>query len=1019
MPTALFNSFIYRKYTLLALLVVLGIIVLSMQVNCFAQFDEFQTSRWSVRNWQLDDGLPDNRISGIAQTKDGYLWIATRGGLTRFNGTEFEAVPLKHETGVVFNGYTSMLAASNGAHWLWMSTFRETLLRISRDEFKIYTHADGVPTGELMGMADDKSSEVYFLISGHLYSLTKDHIDRIKLKDPYKDTLSTTLILDENGVAWCSLGKEVGTIVHGVFTSKFKVDDEHIVITKAKLGGLWVCSGSHLLRYSEAGILSLEYSFESEILPKCLMEDSLGAVWLGTDAHGLIRFDGNAIEYVATSQHAIRCILEDHEGNIWAGTASGGLNRLRLKALEFVGRKSGMPFESTISVCVDTSKTSWVVTGSGQVLNNEFKSWKEVPLIQKMGALSPTAIIADQAGYLWLGTRGQGLKQINVSNNKYKTWNKGSGLTSDTVRALYLASDDSLWFSTDEPACLNHIKDEKLTVYKTPSDVRNIRSITETPDHVIYFGTSEGRVFNIRNNKVQVDTAIEVSSSRSVRCLAATADGSLWIGYSGAGLGHLKDGNFRFITTKDGLVDNSIWQIVTDYKNNLWVASSHGISRFTRKDLQAFISGNDTQLHPYIFGSQDGLRGFQAQYGNAPTACVDRAGNVSFSTNLGLVVAHPDRINNNPIVPEVVIESVTLDDRLYKLNDNFKLKSFADARSVVYFSQGKQHIDIPSNYSKLFITFSALEYSAPEKIRYRYRLDGLDGDWNELGLQKNVILPQLGPGEYVFKVSACNEMGVWNQTPTVLVVSVGHFFWQTLWFEGIIILSFTGIVIGIVRIFSFRRLKKDLIIAEQKTALLSERARIARDIHDDVGGSLSQIKLISEIAQQYKPGSEQSEESLKQITTTATDMLKSLDEIVWAINPKNDNLPNLISYIGQYCVEKLRNGGVKCLLNLPEYPSEIGFSSEVRHNLFLVVKEAITNILKHASATTVWIEISGAEEHFKIVIRDDGKGFDFKVQATSGDGVLNMAQRLQVIGGQFLIQSVIGKGTTIEISVPV
>ena len=148
-------------------------------------------------------------------------------------------------------------------------------------------------------------------------------------------------------------------------------------------------------------------------------------------------------------------------------------------------------------------------------------------------------------------------------------------------------------------------------------------------------------------------------------------------------------------------------------------------------------------------------------------------------------------------------------------------------------------------------------------------------------------------------------------------------------------------------------------------------------------------------------------------------MLKSLDEIVWAINPKNDNLPNLISYIGQYCVEKLRNGGVKCLLNLPEYPSEIGFSSEVRHNLFLVVKEAITNILKHASATTVWIEISGADEHFKIVIRDDGKGFDFKVQATSGDGVLNMAQRLQVIGGQFLIRSVIGKGTTIEISVPV
>jgi signal transduction histidine kinase/ligand-binding sensor domain-containing protein len=1016
MPNASSRSFIKLSPILVWVLLATALFI---NLECHAQFDEYQNSKWSVRNWQLDDGLPDNRITGLAQTDNGYLWIATRGGLSRFNGTEFESIPLKYEQGTVFNGYTSMFADGKRTNQLWLSTFRETIIKLTKTEFKVYTRSDGVPGGTLMGVACDKYNDNYFIISDHLYTLKNDHILKLNLDEEYKDLLVNALLTDESGVSWCSIGETIGTLIHGVFYRKFKLSDSRIVMGRAKEGGFWITSGKFLLRYINNKEPALVSTLDADVLPTCLIEDSLGAIWIGTHAHGLFRYDHGTIENISISQQAIKCMLEDREGNIWVGTTSGGLNRLQIKTLEFVGRKFGMPFESATSVCVDARNATWVVSGTGQIFNNANTNWSETPVIQKLGILAPSCIISDQTGNLWIGTRGQGLKQINVSTLSSKTWNKSNGLLGNTVRAICVASDNSIWFSTDEPAYLNHISEGKLTVYKTPGGIRNIRSIAETTNHIIYFGTSEGRLFSLHNNTVEVESSFEELSTRSIRCLATSSDGSLWIGFSEAGIGWFNNGQVKFITIKEGLIDNSIWQLVCDKKNNLWVAGPHGITRLSIDEVEAMIRGKSPQLHPYIFGSQDGLRGFQAQYGTAPTVSVDNNGRVFFATSTGLVVAHPDRINNNPSVPSVVIESISLDDQLYKINNDFKISATDNSHVGTYLVHGIEHLDVPPNYNKLFITFSALQYSAPEKIRYRYRIDGIDSNWNELGLQKSVLLPQLGPGDYVVRISASNEIGVWNTTTASLQISVGRFFWQTLWFQAISVVLFTVIVIGIVRFVSFRRLKKELLLAEQKSALLGERARIARDIHDDVGGSLSQIKLISEIAQQYKSGSEYTDESLKQITTTATDMLKSLDEIVWAINPKNDNLPNLISYLGQYCVEKLRNGAIRCILNLPDHPSEIAFSSEVRHNLFLVVKEVITNILKHAAATAVKVAITTEDNTLLIRIEDNGRGFDLADKAASGDGITNMSQRMQVIGGQFFIESSMNNGTYIKIIVPI
>jgi len=322
-------------------------------------------------------------------------------------------------------------------------------------------------------------------------------------------------------------------------------------------------------------------------------------------------------------------------------------------------------------------------------------------------------------------------------------------------------------------------------------------------------------------------------------------------------------------------------------------------------------------------------------------------------------------------------------------------------------------LKLPPDHRRLDFEFTAPSFAGPENIGFRYRLGSLEEDWTQ-PTPRSATYPRLPAGTYSFEVAACNQEGQWSQ-PVALNIAVQPFFWQRWWFRLAVFAAFTGSIIGIVRYVSFRRLRRRLQQLEQQSALHQERARIAKDIHDDLGANLTQISLLGELAQQDRATPEKASEHVTKISTTARQLIKSLDEIVWAVNPSNDTLAHLVDYTGQFALDYLRVAGIRCRLDFPEETPPREVSTDVRHDLFLIVKEALHNVVKHAQATEVWLRIKATEDSLRVSIEDNGRGFDHAPDHAGADGLLNMRSRAEEIGGTCEIQSKSGSGTKVVV----
>jgi signal transduction histidine kinase len=296
-------------------------------------------------------------------------------------------------------------------------------------------------------------------------------------------------------------------------------------------------------------------------------------------------------------------------------------------------------------------------------------------------------------------------------------------------------------------------------------------------------------------------------------------------------------------------------------------------------------------------------------------------------------------------------------------------------------------LHLPPDHRRVEFEFAAIGFRDPENIQFRYRLKGVDDDWMEAGTHRSASYPRLPGGQYVFQVTACNNDGDWN--PRLAQVNV-----------------------------SFRRLHHRLGVLEQQAALQKERARIAKDIHDDLGASLTQIAFLGELARQDSGKPDKAAERVSHISATARQAIKSLDEIVWAVNPRNDTLAHLMDYAGQFAVDYLRMMDIRCRLDFPAQGPPRELSTDLRHNLFLAVKEALHNIVKHAHATEVWLRISYSGQALDIVVEDNGRGFEQEPDTALADGLRNMRQRMTDIGGEFRLESHAGHGTKIIFHLP-
>jgi signal transduction histidine kinase len=462
----------------------------------------------------------------------------------------------------------------------------------------------------------------------------------------------------------------------------------------------------------------------------------------------------------------------------------------------------------------------------------------------------------------------------------------------------------------------------------------------------------------------------------------------------------LKDGKFSRITAKQGLPVDIISQILQDSHGRLWLGTHQGIYCVAKAALNACADGRAASVDYIAYGRQDGLPALECSDGYQPASWRGPDGKLWFTTVRGVVWLNPDELTTQSTPPPVLVEELRVD------GDSVPLRA------------GK--IIIPPGHKQYDFRYAALSFDAGDRARFRYRLEGFDSGWVDADTLRAAHYGRLPPRDYRFRVIACNNEGVWNDVGATVKFTVEPYFYQTTWFFILVSVGVIGSVSFAVRRAATRKYRRKLAAMEKQHAIERDRARIAKDIHDDVGAGLTQITLLTELARRDPS---QTDANLGRITDSARKLTKAMDEIVWAVDPQHDTIAGLMDYVSAYAEDYLRVADVRCRMDLPVTMPLTRVDAEVRYNLFLALKEALNNIVKHAKATEVWLRLRLAPGSLTLEIEDNGQGLQAagntggETRISSGSGLVNLEKRLAAVGGTCKIHSVAGQGTRVEMTV--
>jgi signal transduction histidine kinase/ligand-binding sensor domain-containing protein len=966
-------------------------------------------SGWSYRVWQWDDGLPNNNVTSLTQTPDGYIWLATPSRLARFDGDHFE----EFSPSQFAPGFTQRITAIVGSRdgGLWLPLDRGPVIRL--DHGTVQVISNNLPDLVVETAMEDGQGALWISYRGGRLCRVKDgQAMELSSREGFPNGLAGCyLAADKEGNAWIAKRHEVEIFRNGRFESLIPGGNLATRLTGSRDGGMWICSGLELSKCDDTGKLTRLGTLNATdrgATVTALTEDARGVVWIGTSTSGLFRYDGSDIESVPTSHRDILSLLEDREGNIWVGTAGGGLNRIQPRTVELEAGESGLPFEAIQSLCEDSRGTLWAVTQNGLLATRSNGVWNTVSTNGPLRGLSAECVVADHEGGVWIGGRS---RLDHLGDGGLRTWRAANGLSNHIVHALLVARNGDVWIGGE---ILEKCQNGTITSARQPRDVRMFRALAEDKDGVVWAGSANGYLLRVVGDEVSDETARTYGKPDSIRYLAATPDGSLWIGFATTGLGRLKSGVFSRIGAAQGLGDESISQIVPDGLGWLWIGAEHGIFKVRQAELDSVADGTVPRLQSVHYGRDLGLPSLQANFGFTPGGVRARDGRLWIPLRSALASIDPTRSEPSLAPPPVIMKRVTMDDRtVAAYSGGVPVHDAADL------GQPGPAPSLPPGHHRLDFEFTALNFATPENVQFRYRLRGVDDDWIAGRNQRSASYAGLAAGRYQFEVSARQNGGEWNTASALFDFSVRPFFWETWWFRLSAAAAFAAVAIAIGRYVFFRRLRLKLKILEQQAALEKERARIAKDIHDDLGGSLTQTAVLLDLALQDRSAPDKVGAHVNQAAATLRRVVESVDEIVWAANPRNDTLADLVDYICLFAVQFLEAASIRCRIDSPPSLPDVPLSPEARHNLFLVAKEALNNVVRHARAREVRLRVTVTGNSLRLDISDDGRGFNGDHRDNGGcDGLRNMRQRMTEIGGAFRLDSKPQAGTRISAVYP-
>ncbi len=967
---------------------------------------------WSVRGWSSDSGLPVDEDYGLAQGADGYLWIATSQGVFRFDGTRFAAIAVPELAHEYDNMCNVVYAAPDGS--IWWALDHGRAVRWCQGETSAWRVAQGMPNGLPTSICQNRDGTVF--IGYHRDGVAEIKDGKVKLfftpagePEPSRCYVAS----DGDGNAWCVSGKRLLEFRNGDF---IQVGDlptgSHSGLMAARTGGLWV-EDWHMLRHFAVpgGHEDQEIALPTDIgSVTALYEVAAGALWIGTSdspRSGLYQYANGQLAPVGVERRQVTSITADREGNLWLTTLDDGIKQLRPALIRFLNIGSGLPAWGRVcSFVKDGAGQLWVVLEDNSVFCQTGDQWKQIREFSRSPDSIGKATAVDVApdGSVLIATSDNALFTCADANSTPVPL-PGAPALYHVITILSSTTGD-LWISANR-AQLARMRDGKVTEMMNPELATAPLLAQGANGDLLMAGTGhtgEGCLYHFAGGKI-VDLPFPGSGEYPIHALWQDKDGSIWIGFLGGGLGRLKDGHFTRVTAKDGLADDYVYQVLPDGQGRIWLISSTGLSRIDTAEFDRFASGESDHLRVVSFAPEErdiATEAVTRSIGLYVGYCCRIIGDeLWFSYGNGILIVNPGAWACNNIAPPVVIEAVQV-----------------DGRDVPMGAPTPQPLKLAPSHSRLEFDYAALSFAAPENNQYRYMLEGYDKQWIDAGTERQAIYSRLAPGNYRFRVVACNSDGIWNEVGAGVPFTVTPFFWQTWWFRLLLLFVFACIVGALVRYLSHRRFQVRLRALERQAALDQERDRIAKDLHDDLGGSLTKIALLGELTLKQQAVPAVMGEQVKQISSEVRQVIKSLDATVWAVNPHNDTLADMIDYIGQFALDFLATAGIRCRIDTPDFPDHRPLSSEARHNLFLVVKEALHNIVRHAQAGEVWLRLLINPRSIAMTIEDNGRGFDQALACAGADGLRNMRHRMEAIGGRLEIESAPGNGTRVRFVYP-
>ena len=1009
--------------------------------------------------WTADNGLPDSSVTDIAQTPDGYLWIGTYNGVARFDGMRFVTFDPGNTPALAHARVRTLSVDNQGT--LWINTFDGSMTSMRGGIFtREWTGEEGLDPD--VNLVLSRSNEVTFL-------LHRGIIRRKAQSDPPgkgweeltppSRSVGTLCLADGTGTMWY---RGADRLLWRLTAGGFALQPETNGLAGTRIncmttdpqGRLWVGTDAGIAMWDGTRFQDLTpTNSESPADVEFLCVAGGGRIWAGV--HGRVRaatgrqwlleanplrnvFTGNLSRMGTHEDHAggvwlydygrglwhidaegrvrqfgpqegfpgerVNCFFEDREGDCWAGLDAGGMVRIRERRFQTIETDGQVSTKPARSVCQDATGAIWIATlGDGLA---RWQSGAGTNLTVPGGTDKGFAfcVCPDPAGRLWVSAGDENLYVLDAAGFRQVT------PVVHGVKTILADAAGRIWVGT------------KIGLYREDSDSTNwfrpyegigrhdVRVLAEDGHGNLWAGAEDGALFRIAGGAVSIFHPTGLEMPHAIWSLLAANDGTVWIGTFRGGLLRFRDGKFTSFDLNAGLPDNIICQILSDGLGNLWLGSHQGIFRVAESALDDFARGQTNPVPCAVYGRSDGLPSLECSSGYQPAAWRDRDGRLWFTTVKGAVSVRPADIRLDTLPPPVVIEEIAVDG---KRLDAATAGRIQPVPAGMIYDRDKKFLEVAPGKHQIEFRYTGLSLVASERMQFRYQLEGADAGWVDAGAHRSVTYNLLPAGTYRFHVIACNSDGVWNQTGDSLTLKVRPRFYETLWFRVLAGLAAAGLVAGAVRYSVTRRLHRRMEQLARQQAVERERARIAKDIHDDLGASLTLIAVLGDLAREEK-----TVERVEKMAGTARLAVKSLDEIVWAVNPRNDTLAHLIDYTGQFAVDYLRAAGVRCVLDLPERPPEREVPSVVRHNVFLVVKEALQNIVKHARATEVRLRVNVAGPGLRMVIEDNGGGFAPAPENALADGLRNMRQRMKELGGECRIQSRVGAGTEITVELP-